>query len=480
MTSDREDMDDRDVSRTKIDVALVELAQLLPSDAILTDTDVIAPYAHDESETPPVMPDVVVRARSTADVAAVMRVASRHDIPVTPRAAGTGRTGGAVPLRSGIVLSLEKMGNISDIDSANLVTVVEPGVVTGALHSACEAQGLFLPPDPNSLEWCTIGGNIAENAGGPRAFKYGVTRDYVLGLEVVTAAGEILRLGKRTVKGVTGYDLVSLIVGSEGTLAVVTEAILQVVPAPEAICTMLVYLERETDVQASLLALSEHGIVPRCVELLDATTLGIMKSDGALPVPDGSAAMLLLELDGTTVAVESELERTGNIFTGLGCKELLVARHGGEREKLWSARRVMSRSLRKQARFKLSEDIVVPRTQVGAIIEISRGIAERHALMTATYGHAGDGNVHVNYLWNDEGDVPRVQAAVTELFEHTIRLGGTLSGEHGIGVSKREHLRLEQTQSVIDLQLRVKDAFDPKGILNPGKIFPDSPIHRAC
>ncbi|HEX4354939.1 MAG TPA: FAD-linked oxidase C-terminal domain-containing protein, partial [Polyangiales bacterium] len=401
---------------------------------------------------------------------------------VTPRAGGTGRTGGAVPLAGGVVLAFEAMNRIKGIEPRDLIAVVEPGVVTGELHRAVEELGLFYPPDPNSLSTCALGGNVAENAGGPRALRYGSTRDYVLGLNVVTPDGSELTLGKRTPKGVTGYDLTSLLVGSEGTLAITTEITLKLLPKPQAVATMLVLLPTLASAGAAVTQVLGAGILPRCMELLDDKTLDLVRPLSALPISPSARALLLIELDGDELALEGQLERAGNAVDAAGATEVLVARHGGEREKLWAARRELSRALRASARFKLAEDVVVPRSKIPALIEECARISERFAVPMASYGHAGDGNLHVNFLWNDEAQAPTVKLAIGALFEHVIELGGTLTGEHGIGVLKAPYLHLEQSPQVIALQERVKDLFDPKRLLNPGKIFAShlQRFHGAC
>jgi glycolate oxidase len=469
-------------SATALDAALREIERELGSDRVVTDRDVLATYAHDESEAEPHMPDAVVRAQSTADVAAVMRACSRHRVPVTPRAGGTGRTGGAVPVAGGVVIGFEQHKRIKGIEQDDMIVVVEPGVVTGVLHEAVEAQGLFYPPDPNSLSTCTLGGNVAENAGGPRALRYGSTRDYVLGLEVVTAGGEVLQLGKRTVKGVTGYDLTSLMVGSEGTLAVITEITLKLLPKPEALGTLLALLPDLPTAGRAVGATLRQGVLPRCMELLDEHTLALVRPEAGLPLHEAARALLLIELDGDQVAVERQLERVGNALLEAGALDVLVARHSGEREKLWAARRELSRALRKVAKYKLAEDVVVPRSRIPDLIDRCRAISERFAIPMPAYGHAGDGNIHVNFLWNDPAEKPRVDKAVVATFEATIELGGTLTGEHGIGILKAPYLSLEQSGEVIALQERIKALFDPQGILNPGKIFPAHAkrYHQAC
>jgi len=465
-----------------LDEALIAIERACGSGSVLRDLDVLETYARDESEAEGRVPDAVVRASSTEQVAAVLRAASAHGVPVTPRGGGTGRVGGAVPVEGGIVLTSERMADLRGIEREDLYAVVQPGFVTGALHRAAEAEGLFYPPDPNSFEACAIGGNVAANAGGPRAFKYGVTREYVLGLTAVTADGTILKLGKRTPKGVTGYDLTALVVGSEGTLAVVTEATLRLIQKPEAVATLLVFLPDHAAVGRAVTAALHQGIVPRCLELLDSIALDLVRHEAGLPVPLDARAMLLVELDGHADRLSDDVERCGNAMSEAGAVEVLVAQTGTERERLWSARRELSRTFRKKAAFKLSEDVVVPRTRIADLLERCRALAESHGIVMPTYGHAGDGNLHVNFLWDTVDQRPAVDAAVEQLFRAVVEMGGTLTGEHGIGILKAPYLPLEQSPEVIDLQRRIKDLFDPRHVLNPGKVFPGpgGRPHGAC
>jgi glycolate oxidase len=467
-------------TKARTERALLEISGGVHSDQILTDPDVLASYSRDESETEPSLPDAVVRVRAHSDVIRVMRAASKHGAFVTPRGAGTGRTGGAVPVRGGIVLAFEGMNQLEEVHRTDLVAVVQPGLVLKQLHDSAEAEGLFYGPDPNSLASCALGGNLAENAGGPRAFKYGVTRDWTLGLEVVTADGTPLSLGKRTVKGVTGYDLAALVVGSEGTLALITRATMKLMPRPERVVTMLTLLPSVHAAGAAVSLLLGRGVVPRCLELMDAHTLALVRREVAIRIPEEAGAALLIELDGPENLCESLLEIAGNAAVDAGALEVAVARHGGEREKLWAARRELSYALRRSSRFKLAEDVVVPRSKIGALLEASSQIGARHGLSMPTYGHAGDGNLHVNFLWNDPEELPRVEAAVEALFREVVALRGTLTGEHGVGVLKAPYLALEQSPELIAFQKRIKQTFDPQGILNPGKIFADAPGHGGC
>jgi glycolate oxidase len=372
------------------------------------------------------------------------------------------------------------MNQIDEVHREDLVAVVQPGVVLKTLHDTVEGENLFYGPDPNSLGSCALAGNIAENAGGPRAFKYGVTRDWTLGMEVVTADGTQLSLGKRTVKGVTGYDLASLVVGSEGTLAVVTRATLKLLPKPDAIVTLLALLPDVRTAGQAVTRLFARGIVPRCVELMDGHTLSLVRPLVAINIPAHAQAALLIELDGTGRQCEEQLELAGNAMTDGGALEVLVARHGTDREKLWAARRELSRTLRASARFKLAEDVVVPRSQIAALLDERDRISAEQRIAMPTYGHAGDGNLHVNFLWSDASEETRVHAAIHALFERVVALGGTLTGEHGVGVLKAPYLHLEQSAELIAWQKRVKALFDPKGILNPGKIFAAGHAHAPC
>ena len=465
-----------------IDKALIDIERRCSSGAIVRDPDVLQGYANDESETPPCTPAAVVRVGTTDQVAAVMKSAHAHGVAVTPRAGGTGRVGGAVPVAGGIVMAFEKMNRIKGIDRDNLTATTEPGAITGELHAAARDQGLMYGPDPNSLDTCAIGGNIATNAGGPRAFKYGVTRQHVLSLQVVLADGTVLQLGAQTLKGVTGYDLTSLVVGSEGTLAIVTEATLRLLPAPQGIATLLVFLQSAHDVTTQLLELTAIGIVPSCIELLDTQALNAVKDEAGVAVPDDAQAMLLIEICGDDLTLDADLELCGNALSDAGALEIFVAQKSGERERLWSARRELSRTLRKKAANKLAEDVVVPRTRIADLLARCDEISDEHELRMPTYGHAGDGNLHVNFLWDDPSQRPHVDAAIEELFKSVLSMRGTLSGEHGIGILKAPYLPMEQSPELIALQQKIKDTFDPTHILNPGKIFPGDArkFHGPC
>ena len=447
------------------------LDRALGPSKVITDPEACAPYARDESEAEGRVPSAVVQATSVDDVVATLAVARETGVPVTPRAGGTGRTGGAVPVAGGIVLSTLKMNRIKDIDQREQRCVVEPGVVLSDLYAAVEAEGLFYPPDPNSVIGCAIGGNVANNSGGPRGFKYGVTGDYVLGIEALLMGGQRLRVGRQTKKGVTGYDVTSLLVGSEGTLAVFGDLTLRLIPRPEGLMTLMALFESERGAAAAVEEITGRGLVPRCIEFFDATTLQAVR-DAGNPVDVRAGAMLMIEVDGDDAACEVAATRVADACEDVGVVDLLVAQEAAQRDKLWAARKEMSPAVRKLAKNKLSEDVVVPRQRQGELLARTRATGERLGVRTLAYGHAGDGNFHVNFLWNDPSEVPRVQEAIEQLFRDTIDLGGTLTGEHGVGVLKAPYLGLEQSPELIALQRQIKSLFDPQGLLNPGKIFP--------
>jgi glycolate oxidase len=429
-------------------------------------------YRSDASEAHGQMPAAVVLAETARDIEQALASAAEAGVPIVPRGGGTGKTGGAVPVEGGVVLDLLGLNQIKDIDPRESIAVVEPGVILSALQAAASGAGLFYAPDPNSRVGCSIGGNVATNAGGPRAFKYGVTGRYVLGIEAFLMGGQRISTGRRTTKGVTGYDLASLLVGSEGTLAVFGDITLRLIRPPETTSTLLVSFERMSSAAAAVMAIVEQGLVPSCLELLDVRLLGgLVGSDFG-----GSAgrvdALLLIEVDGPERTCEALAERIAGLCGSLGAGEVQLARDAQKRDRMWAARADMSATLRRSARHKLSEDVAVPRRCLGELLARLEASSRRWSVRSVAYGHAGDGNLHVNFLWDEPDEAPRVQTAIRELFELVIELGGTLSGEHGVGVLKAPYLPLEQSSELILLQRNLKQVFDPQGLLNPGKIFP--------
>jgi glycolate oxidase len=449
---------------------------LEPGDERLVD------YGRDESDLyEPHLPDCVARVGSRAEIEAVVARCREAGVPLTPRGAGSGKVGGCVPVDGGVVLSTERMAAVREISPEHNLAVVEPGVILGALQDEVEAAGLFYPPDPASLSYCTIGGNVATNAGGPRAFKYGVTREYVLGVEAVTMAGEVLRLGRRTAKGVTGYDLVAGLVGSEGTLAIISEVTLKLVPRPPAVSTALAVFADHHAAGRAVSAILRSGYRPRVLELLDRHSIDLVRPESTYRFPTGAGAALLVELDGDPEGLDAALIRAGELCGAAGAVELLVAQSAVEQRALWQARRNVSVAMRKAYPFKISEDICVPRGALGELLARVDAIGRRFDIATASYGHAGDGNLHANLLLDapPTGAVAaRLEAALEQMFKDTLELGGTLSGEHGIGVMKRRFLHLEHGPAVLDLERRFKALWDPTGLLNPGKILPAA--GRGC
>jgi glycolate oxidase len=414
-----------------------------------------------------------VLAESAEEVALVLELAAAHKIAVTPRGAGTGMTGGALAVRGGIVLSTERMTKIRELDTDEGIAIVEPGVITGDLAKRAEEVGYFYPPDPASLESCTLGGNIAENAGGPRAFKYGTTREYVLGLDVVRMGGERFSCGRRTLKGVTGYDVTAAIVGSEGTFAVATALTLRLLPRPRAVGTLTASFADARIAGAAVGAIVKAGLRPRALELLDQRTLEHMRARGHR-LPPSAGALLLVEVDGPEESIDAEIERAGVACEEAGAVEIMVARSEAERRQLWSTRRLVNPTLREMHRRKIPEDIVVPRGAIPEMLKRVDAISADTNIMTATYGHAGDGNLHVNMLVDEPEEIvaPRIERAMDAIMRATLDLGGTLAGEHGVGLLKMKYMPWEQSPPLLRIQRELKRVFDPLDLLNPGKIFP--------
>ena len=431
-----------------------------------------AAYDKDESGLGRFPPQAVVLARDVADVQATMRFSHQHKIPVVPRGGGSGKSGGALAEKGGVVLSLEKLDKILEIHPADGVCVVEPGVVLENLQKAVEAQGLFYPPDPNSQQWCTIGGNLAHNAGGPRALKYGVTRDWVMGCEAVLPDGTLIRCGHRSWKGVAGYDLTQLLVGSEGTLAVITQATLKLIPLPRRAETMIAFFPDEEHAAAGVQAIFNAGLLPRACELLDGVVMRAVSPRSPFKFPGDVGGAVIIEFDGNSDAVTDELVQAGEKCTEAGAIDVVAAQDEAQRRRIWETRRMISVALTDLRPFKISEDVCVPRGSLIAMIRAVTRIGEKNGIATANYGHAGDGNLHVNLLFKTAEERAANLHAVDEVMAAALSFGGTITGEHGVGAAKRAFLPREQAPEVIALQKRLKAAFDPEGLLNPGKIFP--------
>ncbi|MBW7956782.1 MAG: FAD-binding protein [Deltaproteobacteria bacterium] len=427
-------------------------------------------YSYDATNTLH-QPDAVVFPSGPEEVSLILKMANSEGFPVIPRGAGTGFSGGSLPVEGGVVISFERMRKILEIDTENLVAVVEPGVVTWDLQQEAEKLGLFYPPDPSSLKFSTIGGNIAECAGGPRAVKYGVTRDYVLGLEAVLPTGEIINTGVRTAKGVVGYDLTRLLVGSEGTLGVITKAILKLLPLPEATITMLSLFPDLRDAARATSAIINARIIPSTLEIMDSVSIKCVEGFAKTGLPEAES-LLLIEVDGSKSAVEAETEAVRRVCLGSGATEFRTASDKNEVKDLWKARRAVSAALYKARPNKINEDIVVPRSRIPELVDGLRGISEKYDVLIASFGHAGDGNIHVNIMHDKKTQAEAALSAAEDVFRLAIRLGGTISGEHGVGVAKARYLDMELKPEAIAAMRKIKEAFDPKGVLNPGKIFP--------
>lgn len=419
------------------------------------------------------MPHAVIFPGSENEVSEILKIASAKNITVVPRGAGSGMTGGSVPVIGGLVLVFSRMCQILEIDENNFLARVQPGVIVADLHAAAEAKGLFYPPDPASSSICTIGGNIGECAGGPRAVKYGVTRDYVLGLRAVLPSGDIIQTGVSTVKGVAGYDLTRLIVGSEGTLAIVTQITLKLLPKPAKVKTMAAVFDSMTNAARAVSGIMKDAVIPRCVEYLDKAALALVKEHLAFELTAEVQALLILEVDGDPTSVQTESEAVTKLCRSFGAVDVLKAEDTASAKKLWDARKALSPMMYKIAKNKVNEDIVVPIDKIPDIVAVTQKLQETYGLTIVAFGHAGDGNIHCNILYNQgDGDQEdRAYKAVDDLFDAVLSLGGTITGEHGVGITKRKYLPLEVGPVQIELMRGIKKVFDPGNILNPGKVF---------
>ncbi len=427
------------------------------------------------------LPDLIVYPFNREQISAILKLANEARFPVIPRGAGTGFTGGTLPVEGGVVLVLTKMNRVLQIDPENLVAVVEPGVVTYHLQQEVEKIGLFYPPDPASLKFSTIGGNVAECAGGPRAVKYGVTKDYVLGLEVVLPTGEIITTGAQTVKSVVGYDLTKLLVGSEGTLGIITKIILRLLPLPKAKRTMLAIFPNIEAAATTVSQVISSRIIPTTLEFMDNATIRCVEDYLHMGLPVEAGALLIIEVDGAPEVLNGEVEEIQKICQANRAIETKVAKDDKEAEELWKARRAVSSAVVKLNPTKINEDVTVPRSKVANLLRQMEAISKKHNLIIVNFGHAGDGNIHVNVLIDRRkpGEEERAHVAVKEIFEATLGLGGTLSGEHGIGITKAPYLAMELGDMGVKVMKRIKQSFDPNNILNPGKIFPDAAAAKA-
>ena len=462
------------------EAARAALRAALTEGDLLDSREDLERYGRDETEDLLHAPDAVVRPRSTDEVARVVRVCAEHHLPITPIGGRTGLSGGALSVHGGVGLALDRMDRIEHIDEHNLQVMVQPGVITQVLVDAVAAKGLYYAPDPSSKGSCTIGGNLAENAGGPRAVKYGVTRDNVLNLEVVLPSGEVIWTGANTLKNATGYDLTRLMVGSEGTLGVITKAVLRLLPLPKASRLMLVPFDSAIKACEAVSAVFRAGITPSALEFMerDAIDFTLAHVEGiTIPVPDAVQAHLLIEVDGLHEEVLlRECEMILEMMEAHGCGEVLFAETSAEVDALWRLRRNVAVAVKAHTVYK-EEDTVVPRYALPQLLAGVKAIGKEYGFRSICYGHAGDGNLHINIVkdglsdqfWKE--DLPK---AIRELFTLTVSLGGTLSGEHGIGLVQRPYMDIAFDRTQLELMRGIKRVFDPQGIMNPGKVLPDT------
>lgn len=456
---------------------LVEFRTICGEPYVVTDGEAFEKYGSDETEDLHFLPEVVVKPATAEEISALLKYCNARLIPVTPRGGGTGLSGGALPVFGGVVLGMERFNQILHIDELNQQAVVQPGVITQVLQEACIEKKLYYPPDPSSRGSCFIGGNLAENAGGPRAVKYGVTKDFVLGLEAVLPSGEIIKTGAYTLKNSTGYNLTQLLTGSEGTLAVITKIILKLVPYPCHSLTMLVPFYSEAKACEAVSAIFRAGITPSALEFMERSAIDWtlrFKPEITMAVPDDVKAHLLIECDGHDPdAIMRECETVAGVLEQHECGEILFAQTAAEKESVWKLRRSVAEAVKSNSVYK-EEDTVVPRYRLPHLLAGVKEVGGRYGFQSVCYGHAGDGNLHVNIIKGDLSDEfwqNELPKAIREIFKLCVELGGTLSGEHGIGLVQKSYMDIAFSATELGLQMGIKDLFDPNGILNPGKIF---------
>ena len=452
--------------------AFRELSRILGSERISTHRDALDHYGTDATKLA-YPPDAVAFPGRIQEIADILLLANQERFPVVPRGAGSGKSGGALPVQGGLVLAMDRFDRILEIDESNLIAKAESGVITARLQEEVEKLGLFYPPDPASIHISTIGGNVAECAGGLRAVKYGVTRDYVLGLTVVLPTGKIITTGVETAKGVVGYDLTRLLIGSEGTLAVIVEITLRLIPKPAYTRTMIAFFKDPSSTVQAVSEIIRSKVVPTALEFMDSACIECVRDKIGLPIPEQTGALLLIELDGDQALTRREAGTVRDICGQRGAVGFQAASGRKKGERLWEARRNVSDAVYKLRPDKVSEDVVVPRNRMADLVSFINTLSGKYGLPMPVYGHAGDGNIHVNMMLDKSNpeESRKVDRAVKELFQKVLEMKGTLSGEHGIGITKAQYLGMEISQPARDLMIRVKKAFDPNGILNPGKIF---------
>ena len=457
--------------------SLVEtIKAIVGEDNLYQDREDLICYGYDATQDEG-LPDCVVFPHTTEQVSEIMKLASEHEIPVYPRGAASGLSGGSVPTQGGIALTLTRMNKILEINTDDLFARCEPGVIVADFINEVAKCDLVYPPDPSSMKTCTMGGAVAENAGGLRGLKYGVTSDYVLALVVVAPDGRIFKTGAVTVKSVSGYDLTHLFVGSEGTLGIICEMTVKLAPKPEARKSLMAIFDDIADAGRTVAAVIKSGTIPATLEIIDKITLNAIEDYKKIGLPRQADALLLFETDGAPETTENEAQRIEQICRDHNASDIHVAASEAERDAVWEARRAALPSLARVKPTVILEDATVPRSKVPDMIQAVMDIASKYNVLIGTFGHAGDGNLHPTLICDirDKDEMARAEKAIDEIFEAAIRLGGTLSGEHGIGLAKRKYMKLEFGENGVDMMHAVKKAFDPKNILNPGKIFEEEP-----
>jgi len=449
-----------------------ELIKLLGKENVLSEKELLYCYSYDATaDMPAVLPDVVVTPTSTEDVVKVVKLAAQHKMPIYPRGSGTNLSGGTIPIKKGIVLSMLKMNKILEVDAENLTATVEPGVIIQDLNNNAAQHGLIYPPDPGTVTTATMGGSVSENSGGLRGLKYGVTKHYIMGLEVVLANGEVMRCGGKTVKNVTGYDMVKLFTGSEGTLGIITKIIVKLIPAPEDRKSMLAIFNTLDDAAKTITGIIANKVIPATLEIMDNVTIKTVENYAKVGLPIDAETVLLIEVDGLPEVVAKEAKAVAKV-----CKEnngeLRIAETAEEREKLWTARRAALPALAQVSPTTVLEDATVPRSKIPDMLKALTEIAKKYKLTIGTFGHAGDGNLHPTILTDERNkeEMERVHQAVDAIFDAALKLGGTLSGEHGIGIAKMKYLEQEFGAAGVEALNAIKRALDPDNILNPGKV----------
>ncbi|GBF12490.1 glycolate oxidase subunit GlcD [Tepidibacillus infernus] len=458
-----------------------QLIDVVGKDWVMDQPEELVAYSYDSTPMYQQLPDVVVLPKTTEEVSAILKIANHFAFPVIPRGSATNLSGGTVPLKGGLVLGLNRMNQILEIDEENLTCTVQPGVITAEIHQAVEARGLFYPPDPGSLRISTIGGNIAENAGGLRGLKYGVTKDYVIALTAVLPNGDILKTGGKLAKDVAGYDLTKLLIGSEGTLAVITEATLKLLPLPETKRTMLAMFKDLTDAAKAVSKIIANKIIPVTLEFMDNATINVVEDYVKIGLPRDVEAILLMEQDGSKDQVDRDITRMAEICKGERAVSVEVAQTTEEANQLMTARRMALSALARLKPTTILEDATVPRSEIAPLVDKIKEVAQKYDLHICTFGHAGDGNLHPTCLTDvrNTDEIERVEKAFDEIYEKTIDLGGTITGEHGVGIAKASYLEWKIGESGVEVMKGIKKAFDPKGILNPGKLFVEQARKRV-